>query len=73
MNVLRPMASDMIKSRAEKIVDYSICRGAKNRKHVPDTNTIVKADGADFIVDVNCTLCGSSGSARVDPKDFSWE
>lgn len=63
----------MVAAKKNRLVDFSICKGSKDRKHVPDPNTVVKADGVDFVIDVNCTLCGLSGSARVDPKDFHWE
>lgn len=41
--------------------------------HEPDWTTIQPADGAPGIVDVNCRLCGISGSTRVAKDDIDWE
>jgi hypothetical protein len=52
---------------------YAHCHNAKDGKHVPDLSTIQQANGAEGVIDVNCKVCGVSGSMRIDPKDIVFE
>jgi len=52
---------------------YAHCSCSKEGEHEPAMSTLRPADGAEGIVDVNCRLCGLSGSCRINPKDIVFE
>ncbi len=41
--------------------------------HVPDRLSARQADGASGIVDVQCSKCGTWGSATWEPEDVQWD
>lgn len=45
---------------------------ATKGKHVLDGRSVVGADGAPGVVDVNCSACGRSGSFALDPDMVNW-
>jgi hypothetical protein len=53
-------------------VDEEATCPATGGKHVLDGRSVVGADGAPGIVDVNCSACGRSGSFALDPNMVNW-
>jgi hypothetical protein len=52
---------------------YEHCYEAKDGKHIADPKSVEVPDGADdFVVDLNCDLCGQSGGYRIDPTQIDW-
>lgn len=47
--------------------------------HLIECGTVSEADGGhdiedgSTIVDVNCSLCGKSGSVRIMPVEINWD
>lgn len=41
-------------------------------KHIVDEKSVVGADGARGVIDVNCSACGRSGSFALDPDMVNW-
>jgi hypothetical protein len=58
---------------------YKHCQSADDGKHVPDPKAITpdqdsgQGRGTDWIIDVSCVNCGTSGSLKIDPADIVFE
>lgn len=57
---------------------YEHCPNAVDGKHVPNPYTVNAQEDQDchggmMVFDIECELCGLSGSVTVDPKDVVFE
>jgi hypothetical protein len=59
-----------VKAVAEQ--DDNHCDEAEDGKHVPDPESISPRSSQEPVVDINCKLCGQSGSVTIKPEDILW-
>ena len=52
--------------------DPARCPKSEDGMHVPDPESQAVAPGADWIVYVWCSRCGTSGSMATDPASIMW-
>lgn len=54
--------------------DEDRCPKSESGEHEPDPNTLTVADYDPglMVVDVNCQLCGRSGSVQIQREDILW-
>lgn len=52
---------------------YEHCRKTRDGKHIPDPDGISVPSGVQFVVDISCLKCGTSGSTRIDPDAIKWD